>query len=61
MFSRISNASKVAFVSLVENLQKNRFKIIDCQVRTDHLNRFGAREIFRKVFLEQLGKAVAHS
>jgi leucyl/phenylalanyl-tRNA--protein transferase len=62
MFSRVSNASKVAFVSLVQTLQKDRFTIIDCQVRTDHLIRFGAREISRKVFLEQLGKAVvAHS
>jgi leucyl/phenylalanyl-tRNA---protein transferase len=62
MFSRVSNASKVAFVSLVQTLQKNRFTLIDCQVRTDHLIRFGAREISRKVFLEQLGKAiVAHS
>ena len=62
MFSRVSNASKVAFVSLVEALQKKCFTIIDCQVRTDHLIRFGAREISRKLFLEQLGKAVvAHS
>ena len=62
MFSRVSNASKVAFASLVETLQKNHFKIIDCQVRTDHLIRFGAREISRKLFLEQLGKAlIAHS
>jgi len=61
MFSRVSNASKVAFVSLVETLRKNHFTLIDCQVRTDHLMRFGAREISRKVFLEQLGKAVDHS
>ncbi|WP_319526058.1 leucyl/phenylalanyl-tRNA--protein transferase [uncultured Desulfosarcina sp.] len=62
MFSRVSNASKVAFASLVETLQKNNFTIIDCQVRTDHLMRFGAREVSRKVFLEQLGKAlIAHS
>jgi len=62
MFSRVSNASKVAFVSLVQTLQKNRFTLIDCQVRTDHLIRFGAREVSRKGFLEQLGKAIeAHS
>jgi leucyl/phenylalanyl-tRNA--protein transferase len=58
MFSRVSNASKVAFVTLVENLKQLKFKLIDCQVRTDHLIRFGAREIPRKVFLEQVGKAV---
>ena len=59
MFSRVSNASKVAFVTLVETLRQHNFSLIDCQVRTDHLIRFGAREIPRKVFLEQLGKAVA--
>jgi leucyl/phenylalanyl-tRNA---protein transferase len=58
MFSRVSNASKVAFVGLVENLEHLKFKLIDCQVRTDHLIRFGAREVPRKRFLEQLEKAV---
>ncbi|MBR9985498.1 MAG: leucyl/phenylalanyl-tRNA--protein transferase [Desulfosarcina sp.] len=58
MFSRVSNASKVAFVALVENLRRLRFKLIDCQVRTDHLIRFGARELPRKLFLEQVEKAV---
>lgn len=58
MFSRFSNASKVAFVSLVETLREKHFAFIDCQVRTEHLVRFGAREISRKAFLEQLGKAV---
>ncbi|BBO66193.1 leucyl/phenylalanyl-tRNA--protein transferase [Desulfosarcina alkanivorans] len=61
MFSRVSNASKVAFVSLVENLRKLNFKLIDCQVKTDHLIRFGAREIPRKLFLEQVEKAVDRS
>ncbi len=58
MFSRISNASKVAFVTLVEYLKRRRFTLIDCQVRTDHLIRFGAIELPRKLFLEQLAKAV---
>jgi leucyl/phenylalanyl-tRNA--protein transferase len=58
MFSRVSNASKVAFVTLVENLKRLKFSLIDCQVRTDHLIRFGAREVPRKVFLEQVGKAM---
>ena len=58
MFSYVSNASKVAFVTLVENLQQLKFVLIDCQVRTDHLIRFGAREIPRKLFLEQVGKAI---
>jgi len=58
MFSHVSNASKVAFVTLVENLKRLNFIIIDCQVKTDHLIRFGAREIPRKLFLELVGKAV---
>lgn len=58
MFSHVSNSSKVAFVTLVEKLKQMRFDLIDCQVKTDHLMRFGAREIPRKVFLEQLKFAV---
>jgi leucyl/phenylalanyl-tRNA--protein transferase len=58
MFSRVSNASKVAFVFLVEHLKRLKFDLIDCQVKTDHLIRFGAREIPRHVFLEQLNKAI---
>jgi leucyl/phenylalanyl-tRNA--protein transferase len=59
MFSHVSNASKVAFVTFVQHLQRLKFSLIDCQVKTDHLIRFGAREIPRKLFLEQLAKAVA--
>ncbi|WP_419664024.1 Aat: leucyl/phenylalanyl-tRNA--protein transferase [Desulfosarcina variabilis str. Montpellier] len=58
MFSKVSNSSKVAFVRLVQHLKRLQFVLIDCQVKTDHLMRFGAREIPRKVFLEQLKKAV---
>ena len=61
MFSHVSNASKVAFVTFVENLKRLKFSLIDCQVRTDHLIRFGAREIPRKFFLEQVEKAVDRS
>jgi leucyl/phenylalanyl-tRNA--protein transferase len=61
MFSRISNASKVALVTLVENLKRLNFILIDCQVRTDHLIRFGAREIPRALFLKQVEKAVGSS
>ncbi len=61
MFSKVSNASKVAFVTFVETLKRLRFDLIDCQVKTDHLIRFGAREIPRKSFLEQVEKAVSRS
>jgi leucyl/phenylalanyl-tRNA--protein transferase len=58
MFNRVSNASKVAFVGLVEKLKAHDFVLIDCQVRTGHLIRFGAREISRRIFLTQLADAV---
>ena len=54
MFSRKTNASKVAFVHLVAFLREHAFELIDCQVRTDHLMRFGAKEIPRTLFLKQL-------
>jgi len=58
MFASMSNASKVAFVFLVEYLKKLSFDIIDCQVSTEHLISFGAREISRKDFLKQLAKSL---
>ena len=54
MFTRISNASNVALVTLVEYLNKLSFDMIDCQQTTRHLLGFGAREIPRVRFLKQL-------
>ncbi|HEB78566.1 MAG TPA: leucyl/phenylalanyl-tRNA--protein transferase [Methylothermaceae bacterium] len=51
MFHRHSNASKVAFVKLVECLRRWGFALIDCQVHTSHLVRFGAEEIPRRQFI----------
>jgi leucyl/phenylalanyl-tRNA--protein transferase len=59
MFSRIADASKVAFVTLVRHLQALAFDLIDCQVPTEHLKRFGAREVPRALFLKQLKKSLA--
>ncbi len=56
MFARTSNASKVAFVLLVEQLNAWGIDLIDCQVPTGHLKRLGAREIPRERFLDQLEK-----
>ncbi|WP_298782001.1 leucyl/phenylalanyl-tRNA--protein transferase [uncultured Polaribacter sp.] len=53
MFSKISNASKLAFIYLVKN--KN-YKLIDCQVYNDHLASLGAKEIDRNLFLNILKK-----
>lgn len=54
MFSKASNASKVALVSLVAFLRTFDFDLIDCQIKNDHLVRLGASEIPRKQFLRQL-------
>ncbi len=58
MFTRVGNASKTAFVHLVRFLDQGGFTMVDCQVTTEHLMRFGAREIRRKNFLAQLQKAL---
>ncbi|MAW96798.1 MULTISPECIES: leucyl/phenylalanyl-tRNA--protein transferase [unclassified Leeuwenhoekiella] len=54
MFSYVSNASKVALITLARKLQRLDYKLIDCQVYNEHLDRMGAREIPRKKFLEYL-------
>jgi len=54
MFTRITDASKVALAALVEHALDLGIALIDCQMATDHLRRFGARELSRKAFLAQL-------
>jgi leucyl/phenylalanyl-tRNA---protein transferase len=54
MFSKVSNASKYAFIELVQKLEAQGVKLIDCQVYTQHLESLGAEEIPRKTFLEYL-------
>jgi leucyl/phenylalanyl-tRNA--protein transferase len=58
MFTRISNASKVAFVRLVQYLKSLDFAMVDCQITTGHLTRFGAREISRARYLDELNQAI---
>jgi len=55
MFSKVSNASKVAFISLAQKLMRQDYKLIDCQVYTAHLESLGAKEISREEFLSYLG------
>ena len=50
MFTRATDASKVAFVALVRQLSRWGFGLIDCQVRTDHLASLGAADIPRQAF-----------
>lgn len=54
MFSLVSNASKTAFIYLVEKLRSEKYKLIDCQVYTRHLASLGAEEIPRNEFLKYL-------
>lgn len=51
MFTKVNNASKVAFITFIQN---TNYKLIDCQVYTTHLESLGAEEIPRSVFLEYL-------
>ncbi|MDO6595525.1 leucyl/phenylalanyl-tRNA--protein transferase [Oceanihabitans sp. 2_MG-2023] len=51
MFTKVSNASKVAFISFIQN---TNYKLIDCQVYTKHLESLGAEEITRDAFLKFL-------
>ncbi|KSA13195.1 MAG: leucyl/phenylalanyl-tRNA--protein transferase [Maribacter dokdonensis] len=51
MFSLASNASKFAFIKLAEELSLNEYRVIDCQLHTDHLASMGAKEIARKDFM----------
>ncbi|MFN3752479.1 leucyl/phenylalanyl-tRNA--protein transferase [Flavobacterium sp.] len=54
MFSKVSNASKIAFVTLVQYLKDNNYKLLDCQVHNDHLEKLGAFEISRETFIKVL-------
>ena len=54
MFSKVSNASKVAFIALANQLKKENYKVLDCQVHNEHLESLGCREIPREDFIELL-------
>jgi leucyl/phenylalanyl-tRNA--protein transferase len=58
MFARAPDASKVAFATLVPQLSRWGIDLIDCQVHTDHLARFGAVEWPRSTFLAALAAAL---
>lgn len=58
MFALAPDASKVAFVSSVERFKEWGFQLVDCQVETEHLARFGAESWTRKRFLAALHKAL---
>ncbi|MBF0187513.1 MAG: leucyl/phenylalanyl-tRNA--protein transferase [Magnetococcales bacterium] len=58
MFFLAPNASKVAFIHLVQRLIALGFQVIDCQMETDHLKRFGARTMSRELFMNEIKRAV---
>ena len=58
MFTRVDDASKIAFAHLVRQLSRWQFGMIDCQMNTAHLARFGAREIPRVEFSRKLTELV---
>lgn len=58
MFSRISNASKIAINALVERLKERGYGLLDTQTRTDHLQSLGAIVIPRSTYLKRLKQAL---
>ena len=58
MFHRVTDASKVALVALVEHLRARKFQLLDTQWITPHLAQFGAAEVSRKHYLRMLARAV---
>ncbi len=56
MFSRVTDASKVALAHLVQETRARNFRLIDCQLHSQHLQSLGAKLISRKVFIGVLGK-----
>jgi leucyl/phenylalanyl-tRNA--protein transferase len=60
MFAREPDASKVAFSVLLAHLIRWEFTLVDCQVHTEHLERFGATDWPRARFLTALHEALTH-
>ena len=54
MFSKVSNASKMAFIALAKQLEMANYRLLDCQVYNDHLASLGCVEIDREDFLKVL-------
>ncbi len=61
MFSRRTDASKIAIAHLAAQLQRWNFGMIDCQMNTPHLASLGAREIPRKEFIARLQELINYA
>ena len=60
MFSRETDASKVALLHLIARLRYGQFRLLDTQFVTKHLSRFGAIDLPRELYRARLGDALAH-
>jgi leucyl/phenylalanyl-tRNA--protein transferase len=58
MFSRKTDASKIALVGLVERLRENGYTLLDTQWMTEHLKQFGGYELSRRAYHTALAKAL---
>lgn len=61
MFSKVSNSSKIALISLAEKLKEENFIFIDCQVHTKHLESMGAKFVEYHDFKEMLQNGLTSS
>ena len=59
MFSLANNASKIGFITLVRRLREHGSTLIDCQVHTPHLERWGAKNIARSRYMSKLADGLA--
>jgi leucyl/phenylalanyl-tRNA--protein transferase len=59
MFSRVTDASKVALAHLVARLRLGGFELLDTQFMTSHLTQFGGMEITRAAYRRRLDRALA--
>lgn len=60
MFHHVTDASKIAFIHLVQHLATQGFGLIDCQMKTPHLASMGARDIPRNEFLQRLSELIQY-
>ncbi len=58
MFARAPDASKIAYVAAIRQLAAWGVSLIDCQVHTHHLERFGAHEVSREIYMRMLHVAL---
>lgn len=58
MFHRVSGASKIAFLALIEQMKQSGMILLDCQMENPHLMNLGAQLVSREIFAERLAQAL---